>query len=327
MSIAWLFPGQGSQAVGMGKELSEQSSAARKIFQRADEALGWSISKLCFEGPASDLIQTANAQPAILTASIAMLAALQEAYPDLGTPSFVAGHSLGEYSALVAAGALTLEDAVRIVNRRGKAMQEAVPIGVGAMAAVIGGSPEVIQGICENSAESDVVACANFNAPGQVVIAGHTAAIERARVAAVTAGLKVILLKVSAPFHCSLMAPAAAVVNAALQGIMISNPRVPVVTNVEGKPNMVAEKVADCLVRQVDAPVRWEESIRYMAGAGVTKALEIGPGNVLSGLVQRIDKRIAMHGVNSTAGISKAALFLNKDARNKCETVMAASSI
>ncbi len=327
MSIAWLFPGQGSQVVGMGKELFEQSSAAQEIFHRADEALGWSISKLCFEGPSEQLVQTANAQPAILTTSIAMLAALRESYPSLETPSFVAGHSLGEYTALVAAGALTLEDAVRIVNQRGKAMQEAVPLGLGAMAAVSGGTPDIVREICEKVSESEVVSCANFNAPGQVVIAGHATAIERARAAASAAGLKVIPLKVSAPFHCSLMAPAARAVKEALDKVTISNPSVPVITNVEAKPNSLANKVADCLIRQVDAPVRWEETVRYMAEAGVVRALEIGPGNVLAGLVQRTDKRIAVHGVNSPAGITKVAQFLNKEARNKCEGAAASSSI
>jgi len=311
VSIAWLFPGQGSQAVGMGKELFEQSCAAREVFQRADDALGWSIAKMCFEGPAEELVQTANAQPAILTTCIATLAALREAYPDLGTPSFVAGHSLGEYSALVAAGALSLEDAVRVVHLRGQAMQAAVPIGLGAMAAIIGGTPDVITEICKQASENEIVSCANFNAPGQVVIGGHTGAVERARLAAVAAGLKVIPLKVSAPFHCSLMAPAARAVSDALSKIVLSDPKVPVVTNVEAKPNSRADKITDSLVRQVDGPVLWEQSVRHMAEAGVVKALEIGPGNVLAGLVQRTDKRIRVHSVNSPVAISKAGAFLN----------------
>ncbi len=311
MSIAWLFPGQGSQTIGMGKSLFDESPGAREIFQRADESLGWSISKLCFEGPSSELIQTANAQPAILTTSIAALAALREAYPELELPLFVAGHSLGEYSALVAAGALTLEDAVRVVNLRGKAMQEAVPVGFGAMAAVIGGSSEQVKELCDRAAENEIVSCANFNAPGQVVIGGHSAAVERVRVAAIAAGLKVIALKVSAPFHCSLMAPAAIVVREALASVSLLAPRVPVITNVEAQPHDRADEIAEALVRQVDGPVLWEQSIRHMADAGVVKALEIGPGSVLAGLVQRIDKRIVVHGVNSPTGIAKAGQFLN----------------
>ena len=311
MSIAWLFPGQGSQAVGMGKALFDESASAREIYQRADESLGWSISKLCFEGPSDQLIQTTYAQPAILTTSVAALAALREAYPDAVLPDFVAGHSLGEYSALVAAGALTFEDAVRVVHLRGKAMQDAVPLGHGAMAAVIGGTAEMVRDLCKQASEDEVVSCANFNAPGQVVIGGHATAVERARVAAVAAGLKVIMLKVSAPFHCSLMAPAARAVRDALQNVPLLDPQVPVVTNIEAQPRSRADAIADSLIRQVDGPVLWEQSIRHMANAGVVKALEIGPGNVLAGLVQRIDKRILVHGVNSPTGISKAAQFLN----------------
>ena len=311
MSIAWLFPGQGSQTVGMGKALFEESPSAREVFQRADESLGWSISRLCFEGPSEELLQTANAQPAILTTSIAALAALREAYPEVEMPDFVAGHSLGEYSALVAAGALTLEDAVRVVNLRGKAMQQAVPQGFGAMAAVIGGSAEMVRDLCKQASENEVVSCANFNAPGQVVIGGHSSAVGRARVAATAAGLKVIMLKVSAPFHCSLMAPAARAVRDALQSVPLTDPQVPVVTNVEAQPHSRADEIAESLVRQVDGPVLWEQSIRLMADSGVVRALEIGPGNVLAGLVQRIDKRILVHGVNSPMGVSKAGQFLN----------------
>jgi [acyl-carrier-protein] S-malonyltransferase len=311
VSIAWLFPGQGSQAVGMGKSLFDESPSAREVFQRADKSLGWSISTLCFEGPSDELLQTANAQPAILTTSIAALAALREAYPDVETPDFVAGHSLGEYSALVAAGALALEDAVRVVNLRGKAMQQAVPLGYGAMAAVIGGSAEIVREICERVSENEIVSCANFNAPGQIVIGGHSAAVGRARAAAIAAGLKVIMLKVSAPFHCSLMAPAARAVREALRTVPLVDPQVPVITNVEAQPHQRADALADSLVRQVDGPVLWEQSIRRMADAGVVKALEIGPGNVLAGLVQRIDKRIVVHGVNSPKGVSTAGQFLN----------------
>lgn len=311
MSTAWLFPGQGSQAVGMGKALCECSAQAREVFQRADDSLGWSLSKLCFEGPSDELVRTANTQPAILTTSIAALAALREAYPHLQAPSFVAGHSLGEYTALVASGALTFEDAVRLVHLRGKAMQEAVPVGVGAMAAVMGGVADQVVALCDRAAENEVLSCANFNAPGQIVIAGHASAVTRARRLAAELGLKVIPLKVSAPFHCSLMAPAAQAVRAALSSISLSDARVPVIANVEARPHSAARQLAELLVKQVDAPVLWEQTVRHMADAGVLKALEIGPGTVLAGLVQRTDKRIAVHGVYSPEGIEKAGGFLS----------------
>jgi [acyl-carrier-protein] S-malonyltransferase len=311
VATAWLFPGQGSQAVGMGKALYDHSAKAREIFLRADESLGWSLSKICFEGPSTELVRTPITQPAILTASIAALAALKEAYPDLQPPTFVAGHSLGEYSALVAAGTLKFEDAVRLVHLRGTAMQDAVPIGLGAMAAVIGGTVDQVVALCDKASEDQVVSCANFNAPGQVVIGGHATAVDRARRMAAEAGLKVIPLKVSAPFHCSLMAPAAQAVRDALTGIFLADARVPVIANVEAQPHSQANRLAELLVKQVDAPVLWEQSVRHMAQAGVVKALEIGPGTVLAGLVQRTDKRIVVHGVNSPEGIEKAREFLN----------------
>jgi len=313
VATAWLFPGQGSQTVGMGKALCEYSAQAREVFQRADDTLGWSLSKLCFEGPSDELLRTANAQPAILTISIAALAALREAYPQLQLPSYVAGHSLGEYSALVAAGTLAFEDAVRLVHLRGKAMQEAVPVGLGAMAAVMGAKVEQVVALCERAAENEVLSCANFNAPGQVVIAGHASAVARARSLAAESGLKVIPLKVSAPFHCTLMAPAAKAVRDALSSMTLVDARVPVIANVEAKPQIEGKRLADLLVKQVDAPVLWEQTVRHLADNGVVKALEIGPGNVLAGLVHRTDKRISVHGVNSPEGIEKVREFLNLD--------------
>jgi [acyl-carrier-protein] S-malonyltransferase len=294
----------------MGKALYESSPAAKSIFDRADEALGFKLSTLCFEGPDTELMLTANTQPAILTTSIAILEAIREQLPQLPTPQFVAGHSLGEYTALVAASALTLEDAVRLVNLRGRAMQAAVPAGVGAMAAVMGATVEQIEQICAESAENEVVSAANFNAPGQIVIAGHAGAVERAKAKAAEAGLKVIALKVSAPFHCALMRPAADAVSSALKGIQLSAPRFPVVANVDAQPNQLAENIPSLLVRQIDGTVRWEQSVRVMADAGVEKALEIGPGNVLAGLVKRIDKRIATLSVNGPEAIGKVAAFL-----------------
>ena len=278
----------------MGKALAAASPAARACFEAADRALGFSLSKLCFEGPQEELTLTKNAQPAILTASIAALAAWREAVPALENPSFAAGHSLGEYSALVAAGALAFEDAVRIVHLRGRAMQDAVPEGRGAMAAIMGGEPEQVSALCAEAADGDVLAPANFNSPGQIVISGSAPAVARAVELAPSKKLKAIPLKVSAPFHSPLMAPAARAVEAALAKVTLSALAFPVVANVDAQPNADPARVAELLVRQVDGPVRWQESVSFMAGAGVTTAFEVGPGKVLAGLVKRIDKRISV---------------------------------
>lgn len=294
----------------MGKALYDSSPRAREIFDRADAALGWKLTTLCFEGPDSELMLTANTQPAILTTSIATLEALREAFPELPEPAFMAGHSLGEYSALVAAGAITLEDAVKLVNLRGRAMQQAVPAGVGAMAAIMGATQEQIAEICSKASNGEIVSPANFNAPGQIVIAGHAAAVERAKEAASQAGQKAIPLKVSAPFHCALMAPAARALDEAMKNVAFAPPRVPVVANVNAQPNQDAAQIPSLLYRQVDGTVLWEQSVRHMAEAGVVRALEIGPGNVLAGLVKRIDKRIATLSVNSRDAIEKVAAFL-----------------
>jgi len=291
----------------MGKALSEASQRAREIFERADRALGFSISSLCFDGPEQELLLTKNAQPAILTTSIAALAALEEAYPELPQPAFVLGHSLGEYSALVAAGALEFEDAVRIVRERGLAMQEAVPEGHGAMAAILGGDAEAVTKLCQDAAAGEVLAPANFNAPGQVVIAGTRAAIDRAIGLAKTRSLKSIPLKVSAPFHSSLMAPARDRVQAALQQITVADPRFPVVVNVLAEPVNSGAQLAKLLVAQVDHAVLWEQSVHAIARAGVTRALEIGPGQVLAGLTKRIEKAVKVWTVGSPEGVAKAA--------------------
>jgi [acyl-carrier-protein] S-malonyltransferase len=305
-----LFPGQGTQEVGMGRALSEASAAARDVFARADAALGFSISKLCFDGPAEELTLTKYAQPAIVTTSIAALAALREAWPELPPPRYALGHSLGEYSALVAAGALTLEDAVRLVHLRGSAMQEAVPPGQGAMAAIMGGDPAAVAALCAEAAAGEVLSPANFNAPGQIVISGAASAVARAVELSGARKLKAIPLKVSAPFHCALMAPAARAVEAALGRIVLGTLAFPVVANVDAAPNRDSARVPQLLVRQIDAPVRWEESVVAIAGAGVTRALEIGPGKVLSGLVKRIDKRVTVQGVFDPEKLADARAFL-----------------
>lgn len=308
---AWLFPGQGSQAVGMAGELARSSKAAQAIFERADAALGTQLTKLMLEGPEADLTLTANAQPAIVTASIAALEAIREKYPSIEQPRFAAGHSLGEYSALVAAGALAFEDAVRIVHARGRAMQEAVPAGVGAMAAIMGVEAEPLEALCREVAKetNGVVTCANFNAPGQIVVAGSAASVARLNERVSEIKGKAIPLKVSAPFHCSLMAPAAKVVAAELEKVKIEPFAFPVVANVDAKPNADPARVKELLVRQVDGAVRWEQSQRFIAGEGVTHALEIGPGKVLAGLGKRIAKEVKMISVGDPASVEALGGF------------------
>lgn len=299
---AFIFPGQGSQYPGMGKDLSDNFKTARLVFEEADEALGFSLSRLCFEGPEEDLKLTANTQPAILTVSVAAYRVLKE---ETGlTASYLAGHSLGEYSALVASGALAFADAVRTVRSRGLFMQEAVPVGVGAMAAVLSVEPEVLAEICTEAAQGEVVAPANFNSPGQIVIAGHASAVNRAiEIAKVKGFRKAMLLPVSAPFHSSLMKPAGERLAGVLEGIAVGDMALPVVTNVEAKPNADSAKIKPLLVEQVSAPVLWDASVREMISLGVSRFVEIGPGKVLSGLVKRIDKGVESANVEDAAGI------------------------
>jgi [acyl-carrier-protein] S-malonyltransferase len=301
--LAFLFPGQGSQKVGMGRALRDAHGAARTVFEEADAALGFSISRLCFDGPEAELTLTANAQPAILATSVAALRVL-EAETDL-RPTVVAGHSLGEYSALVAVGALALGDAVRLVHLRGRFMQEAVPAGVGAMAAIVGLDAAAVTEICAESANGEVVSPANLNGGGQIVIAGHKAAVERVCVAAKARGAKLTkMLAVSAPFHCGLMQPAADRLARELADVSFEAPRVPVVTNVEAAPNMNAARIPELLRRQVTGSVRWEESVALIAGQGVTAAVEVGTGSVLGGLVKRVAPAITVHGAGDPAAIA-----------------------
>jgi [acyl-carrier-protein] S-malonyltransferase len=294
----------------MGKELYAASAAAREVWERADAALGFSLKNLCFEGPEAELTLTKHAQPAIVTTSIAALAAIREAVPTLALPACGAGHSLGEYSALVAAGALGFEDAVRLVHLRGQAMQEAVPAGLGGMAAIMGGDAAAVEALCRDAAEGEVVSPANFNAPGQIVISGHKTAVARAAALASERKLKAIVLNVSAPFHCSLMAPAAVRMKTALAAVAPSALTFPVLANVEAKPNQDPARVAELLVRQVDSPVQWEQTILAMAEAGVTRALEIGPGKVLASLTKRIDKRVSVLSAGDVESVAKVAEFL-----------------
>jgi [acyl-carrier-protein] S-malonyltransferase len=286
---AFLFPGQGSQKVGMGQALCAAHPEARAVFEEADAALSRSLSRLCFEGPEAELALTANAQPAILTTSLAALRVL-EARTGL-RPDLVAGHSLGEYSALVAAGALALGDAVRLVHLRGTFMQEAVPAGAGAMAAILGLAAQEVAAACREAAAETgaVVSPANFNGGGQVVIAGAKAAVERASQVCKDKGAKrAIPLAVSAPFHCALMQPAADRLAGELAKLSLARPRIPVVTNVEASACQEPERLRALLVEQVTAPVRWEESMQKLEALGVTEALELGAGAVLVGLLRRI---------------------------------------
>ncbi|HEV2704807.1 MAG TPA: ACP S-malonyltransferase [Pyrinomonadaceae bacterium] len=295
--IAYIFPGQGAQYAGMGRELAEQFAAARTVFEEADEALGFALSKLCFEGPAEELQLTENTQPAILATSVAALRAMEaEGFP---APDFVAGHSLGEYSALVAAGGLSLRDAVRIVRARGRYMQEAVPVGVGAMAAILGAEMETIRQACADAAEGEVCEPANINSPGQVVIAGHAGAVERASALLKERGAKrAVKLNVSAPFHCALMRPAQERLARDFEQIDFSDLRVPLVSNVDAAPVRRAPEAREGLVRQVAAAVRWRESVEFLVGAGAQVFVEVGPGKVLSGLVRQTAGKDAVRCLN-----------------------------
>src|SRR2546425_3199291 len=301
--IAFLFPGQGSQAVGMGKDLAEKYPVARQTFEEADTALGYKLSQLCFEGPEEQLRMTEITQPAILTASVAAWRVLNEKGI---TPSFVAGHSLGEYSAHVAAGTITFADAVRTVRNRGKYMQEAVPVGVGAMAAILGMDLEKVTAVCSDASQGEVCEPANINSAEQIVISGHKHAVERATKLASDRGAKrAVMLPVSAPFHCSLMQPAQGRLAGDLQALTFQDPAVPVVSNVDAALVNSAESSRDALIRQVTGAVKWEQSMRLLIERGAQIFVEVGPGKVLCGLMRQIDRSKTCLNVGDEASLSK----------------------
>lgn len=307
MMLAFIFPGQGAQKVGMGKALAEQFPVCRETFEEADEALGHPLSRLCFEGPEDQLLLTENAQPAILATSMAAWRAVRS---EGVHASFAAGHSLGEYSAHVAAGTLSYADALRTVRRRGRYMQEAVPVGEGAMAAILGLEIDRIAEACDEATRDlagRVVTPANLNAPGQVVIAGHADAVARAGELAKARGAKrIISLAVSAPFHCPLMKPAEERLAPELRALAVNNPAIPVVANVDATPKTNAAAAIDALIRQVSSPVQWEAVVRRLIADGARQFLELGPGSILSGLVKKIDRSVAVMNIEDADSLAAA---------------------
>ena len=309
--LAYLFPGQGSQSVGMGKELAANHNIARQTFEEADAALGYKLSQLCFEGPEDQLKLTEITQPAILTVSIAAFRVLKE--KGARPPDFVAGHSLGEYSAHVAAGTLSFSDAVRTVRNRGKYMQEAVPVGAGAMAAVLGMQLDALEEICREAsgADANAVAPANINSPSQIVISGKADAVQRAADLAKSKGAKrAILLPVSAPFHCALMQPAQDRLAADLRGLTFQDSTIPVVKNIDAMPTQSGEEAREALISQVTGAVQWVKSVHTLVNAGVTTFIEVGPGKVLCGLVGQIQKGANCANVEDEASLTKALALL-----------------
>ncbi len=314
MSRAFVFPGQGAQTIGMGKALADAYPAARAVFDEVDEALGEKLSTLIWEGEQDTLTLTQNAQPALMATSLAAMRALEAEGIGIDAASCVAGHSLGEYSALAAAGALSVADTARLLRTRGEAMQKAVPVGVGAMAALLGLDFDTVRAIAEEAAGADVCQAANDNDPGQVVVSGHKAAVERAVDLAKERGAKrAMLLPVSAPFHCALMEPAAQVMAEALDGVEINPPAVPVVANVLAENVTDPTTIRSLLVQQVTGSVRWRETVMFMSAQGVSEIWEIGAGKALSGMVRRIDRDIACRAIG-TADDVKAAIEAFKNA-------------
>jgi len=311
-SIAFLFPGQGSQAVGMGKDLAEHHAIARRTFEEADDALGYKLSQLCFAGPEEKLRLTEITQPAILTVSVAAWRIFDEKGVK---PSFVAGHSLGEYSAHVAAGTLNFADAVRTVRNRGKYMQEAVPVGVGAMAAILGMDPQKVSEVCADSANGEVCEPANINSAEQIVISGNTGAVQRAAALATDRGAKrAVMLPVSAPFHCSLMKPAQHLLAADLQKLSFQNPRVPVACNIDAALVRDGDYSRDALIRQVTGSVKWHQLIHLLIAQGAERFIEVGPGKVLSGLMRQIDRSKSASNVGDEASLQKTLEHLSASA-------------
>ena len=306
--IAFVFPGQGSQQVGMGKALAERFDICRETLEQADAALGESLTSLCFKGPEQALRLTENTQPAVLAVSVAVYRLLVSRGV---TPAIVAGHSLGEYSAHVAAGTISFADALRTVRRRGRFMQAAVPVGTGAMAVVMGLDVETVARACTDVADGEVVSPANLNAPGQVVIAGATSAVERAGKRAKELGARrVRALPVSAPFHCAMMEAAERQLAPVLRSLVVSDPEIPVVANIDGQPTQDAAAAIDALVRQVSAPVQWEAVVRKLTASGVTTFVEVGPGRVLSGLIKKIDSQSRVAGVEDPDGLDRLERLL-----------------
>jgi [acyl-carrier-protein] S-malonyltransferase len=304
MKTAFIFPGQGAQKVGMGKSLADAYQAAREVFERADDALGMRLSALCFEGPEEELRLTANTQPAILATSIAALRAFEERG---ARADFVAGHSLGEYSALVAAGSLKLEDALRVVRRRGLLMQEAVASGEGAMAAILGCDIDAVRSVCAEASELGVCSPANINSKHQTVIAGHKPAVERAvELAKARGAKKAVMLAVSAPFHCQMMEPAAELLAPVLDGVEFSDLSVPLVTNVDARVIRSGGEARSALLRQVASPVRWSESVERLLAEGVTQFIELGPGKVLTGLVKQMSREARLLNIEDAPALEAA---------------------